>query len=274
MSRDDEQIDTLTKLNFTFQQARIYLILSNQYTSSTAEVIASKAHIDRAETYRVLNQLEKKGYVLRKITYPNEFEAVAPKKLLPILLRDKRNEIGGLEKNVKEMFLDRQNSQESSVPIGKFTMVPKVKYVLGRILKEIESLKEKQEAILKAKTEWEKFREEGEEIANERKNALERGVRLIDILDSDFPKGVEEKAFLEIYKPLFPFPNFTLLILPFSLSVELIILDNKVAWIKSSSESFYESSWVVSQDPNVVFLARFYFDEMLRKARKPNLASI
>ena len=59
MAHEEKDRLLLTKLDFTLSQAKVYLALS-KLGKSKADAVAKTAQLDRAETYRVISQLEKR----------------------------------------------------------------------------------------------------------------------------------------------------------------------------------------------------------------------
>ena len=65
MSSSDESIQLLIELGCTALQTKVYLNLL-ALENATAKTLAKKANIARAETYRVLNELQEKT-LLKKL---------------------------------------------------------------------------------------------------------------------------------------------------------------------------------------------------------------
>jgi sugar-specific transcriptional regulator TrmB len=93
----DEAIQTLTELGLTLSQAKVYLTLL-KLDRATGKALSKHAKEARQEVYRILHELEEKGFVERIIAMPTEFKAITIKNCLRILIEHQKHKISKHEK--------------------------------------------------------------------------------------------------------------------------------------------------------------------------------
>jgi sugar-specific transcriptional regulator TrmB len=93
---DEDDANTLIGLGLTLDQAKIYLTLA-RLGRSTTRSLATRARMDRANVYRVVNKLQEMNLIEKTITCPSLYQAVNPKVAIPNLLEKKKQDILNLE---------------------------------------------------------------------------------------------------------------------------------------------------------------------------------
>ena len=95
---DRECIKRLEKWGLNELQAKVYLDMSDG--SSTVRQISKLADVNRAETYKVLSDLEVLGLVELLLGRPKLYRLRNPKEVFPSLLENRKKELQGLEREM------------------------------------------------------------------------------------------------------------------------------------------------------------------------------
>jgi sugar-specific transcriptional regulator TrmB len=66
MHQENREIQVLVELGFNASQAKVYLTLF-KIGEATVSRVAKTAQIDRADTYRLMNQLHEMGFVKKSL---------------------------------------------------------------------------------------------------------------------------------------------------------------------------------------------------------------
>ncbi|XES76629.1 MAG: TrmB family transcriptional regulator [Candidatus Bathyarchaeia archaeon] len=267
---EDESIQILTKLGFTASQAKVYLTLV-KLDKSKVSTIAKIAHLDRAETYRSITQLEEKGFLLKILTNPVEYKATPLKELLQILFNKQKSEVIQIQKDATRIFEHSIGHREILQQEECTFCVPRAEMAYHTMEKEMKKV----ERSVKNLTSERLLQEYGlplfrEKFANAYLDALKRGVKITVLLY----KPSNEKNILALAKELTQltqYQNFILKVLPYSEGVLLSIRDDKRVWICTSNERPGESSRIVSNNPHIVELAKSYFERALETANVGNM---
>jgi len=93
---ENDDIKILSELGLSNNQIRIYLSLLKLGAPAKAFIIYQTSGVPRQDVYRVLFELQQLGIVEKKISTPNEFSAVEPKKAVSILIENKKQHISEL----------------------------------------------------------------------------------------------------------------------------------------------------------------------------------
>jgi sugar-specific transcriptional regulator TrmB len=105
------EIETLTKLGLTLNQARVYLALATQNQLSARE-ISKNAGITRQKVYRIIPQLLNKGLAIKQLTHPATYKATLPKNALHTLLEQRKRENNQLKKKQPTTTKTRKTTQQ------------------------------------------------------------------------------------------------------------------------------------------------------------------
>jgi sugar-specific transcriptional regulator TrmB len=120
----ENQIDVLTRLGLTCNQAKIFLALAKLEPSTVAQ-IAKSANLAREVVYRTLPTLQKMGLITKTISFPTRYNAISPEVAVKILfkIRDKETlevkaKVGELLKQMSQRLENIKDKQIISI-IGK-----------------------------------------------------------------------------------------------------------------------------------------------------------
>jgi sugar-specific transcriptional regulator TrmB len=259
-SENEAAANTLANLGLTASQAKIYLALFN-HGKATANVIAKIAHVDRAETYRVIHTLERKGFIKRIVANPAEFEPIQLDGLLTTLIENRKAEVAKIEKEAKELFQqltykNRCTEQKKGITIA----FPNWIRIIGETKKAIHQCKTRY-IVTTIKGSQERL----PAIKKEIWRAMEEGAHMICIIERPSKKNTLPK----IVNILNKHPNFTLRYSNIPVKAQLLLEDNKRVW--SFSESLISTSsrevpLLMTTNPDIVLYAQLYFNMMFRNS--------
>ena len=118
-------VKLMNELGFTNSQARVYVALAANGNSGVAN-LAKLSDVHRTDLYRVVKELEKKGFVERIIANPTMFSAIPLDVCLDILMQERAKEFRQLRKEVIELkrtFVSKTKNKKPSEQ-SKFVLVP------------------------------------------------------------------------------------------------------------------------------------------------------
>lgn len=260
MHHEKAEIRVLIELGFNTSQAKIYLTLF-KIGEATASKVAKAAKLDRAETYRVLAQLQGMGYVKKTIAYPSTFIAIPIKELLPILIKNKKEQIAEIERKAAQLiqrFPNKKKGAELRDEEEYILFVPRVEMILEEIQRDIRSVKKSDDFLTSIEDQENIGYEKGIYLVK----ALKRGVKIRIVID----KPLKGKSMPKHIMELAQHPNCILRYIPEPPRCELVIQDNEKIWIKTTTKSYYQSPWLISNKPQIICIARAYFDKIFRDA--------
>jgi sugar-specific transcriptional regulator TrmB len=138
---DTKAVKLLLELGFTNSQARVYVTLAANGNLGVAN-LASLSEVHRTDLYRVVKELEKKGFVERIIANPTMFGAVPFDVCLDFLIQERAEKFRRLRQEVKELkltFVSKAKNKKTSKQ-AKFVLVPGRGVVerIGRSINETE----------------------------------------------------------------------------------------------------------------------------------------
>jgi sugar-specific transcriptional regulator TrmB len=141
-------VKLLNELGFTNSQARVYATLAANGNLGVAN-LSKLSEVHRTDLYRVLKELEKKGFVERIIANPTMFSAIPLDVCLDILIQKHAEKFSQLRKEVidtKRMFISKTRKNK---PVGqsKFVLVPG-RRVVERIGKSIDETEKKADLVI------------------------------------------------------------------------------------------------------------------------------
>jgi sugar-specific transcriptional regulator TrmB len=246
----------LNELGFSFSEARIYLLLTKEGVS-TANEVAKEANMDRAQTYRQIAKLQAKGFVKKILGYPCKFEAIPTNQLLPILLQKKKEEILAIENKTKQI-LESTTFKETKEREKEFILfIPRLEMITEEVYREIRIAETSIDTLTTAKV----MEEASFDASFAWEDALKKGVKMTFILEKPSKKNMIPRRIKELETR---YPNFIIRYVSPAPKVMVVIEDNKEVWVKTSSGIHSQSSWLFSNNPFIIALARDYFDRILR----------
>ena len=256
---DEESQAVLNKLGFTTAQSKIYLAFS-KLGSSTAKEAAKTAQLDRGEAYRIISALEEKGVLQRILVCPLKFKAIPIEDLLPILIQNKKDEITLIEKETNQLIQRKLTKKDQLEREGcYFRLVPQAGKALEEIRRDHQSLKRNFDSFCPVKV----LQTGGEASGWEK--ALKKGVKVVEVINQQ----CKEKDIPNWIMQLTRYPNFSLRHIPSACSsmfpMECVIVDNRKVWIRiNDDENFRRSSYLVTNNVQIIALARSYFDRIFQ----------
>jgi sugar-specific transcriptional regulator TrmB len=259
-SRPDESFDTLCALGLTSQQAKLYLTLAMLGQVSTA-VLAKEAKMDRAETYRVLAQLQEMGFIEKIMEWPIRFRVISLKEGITSLLEKRKAELKQVEKKAVKLYQYIQPSENecSNLETETLLFVSKTSAVISRINKLVLNVQKNLDilTVTKRMSSKEKIFE-----ATTIK-ALEKGVRVRFLIADPSGKAYNHKYMESLAK----FPLYSVRISEYN-ATPLAIHDKKRALIFiSDTVDVLDASVLITNNKRLVQTFQEYFDSLWSKSR-------
>ncbi|MEM3384167.1 MAG: helix-turn-helix domain-containing protein [Nitrososphaeria archaeon] len=126
---DKKLFGLLRELGLSGREAEVYLFLWKKGPQK-AHSIASYLNIDRAQTYRLLNNLKEKGMIEVTIEAPSRYVATPIEPLIESLLKTKKTEVAHLENKKQEIINYFKSLQK--LPISQEYPIAKLKVIVGK----------------------------------------------------------------------------------------------------------------------------------------------
>jgi sugar-specific transcriptional regulator TrmB len=258
MPFEDKDLDLFMRLGFTNSQAKVYLSLV-YLGQSCVHNLVKVAQIDRAETYRVLSQLEKQGFVQRVLVNPCEFKPVSVSELLSALVSRKKAEVTQLEREAKR--LQKKKIQNIALNQDYMILASKPEIVLERMKRTYSPVQ-----TINAVFTLCSFRKSAKVFEDMIWRFIKDGTKATFIVDT--PEN--DASVPELLKNLGLYPDFTLRYTAKPFLVPIMIIDNAEVWINTSENAnFLEATHLLSNNPRLVVLAQGYFDHLLAESFSP-----
>ncbi len=263
MNQRDREIRVLIELGFNTSQAKIYLAILKK-GEPTARTVAKTAKMDRAETYRVIAQLCEMGFVKKELTYPSKFIAIPIKDLLEILIKNKKRQIDQIERETAKLFQHFSNKKNRAKTTNEYTLlVPKVRMITQEIREDNRNAKKRVDILTSIQDQIDIGYEEGKRGVE---TSLKNGVKIRLIIE----KPSESKSMPKHILELAQYPNFILRYIPEPSEHLIVIQDDDKTWIKMGTKGFYTSPWLVSTKPQIIVLARAFFERIFKDSTPAN----
>jgi sugar-specific transcriptional regulator TrmB len=263
MNQRDREIQVLIELGFNTSQAKIYLTILKK-GEPTARTVAKTAKMDRAETYRVIAQLCEMGFVKKELTYPSKFIAIPIKDLLEILIKNKKRQIDQIERETAKLFQHFSNKKNRAKTTNEYTLlVPKVRMITQEIREDNRNAKKRVDILSSIQDQIDIGYEEGKRGVE---TSLKNGVKIRLIIE----KPSEAKSMPKHILELAQYPNFILRYIPEPSEHLIVIQDDDKTWIKMGTKGRYNSPWLVSTNPQIIVLARAFFDRIFKDSTPAN----
>ncbi len=134
MSPDRNELEVLISLGLTASQAKVYLSLIQKGPSKVA-LIAQTSKIYREHLYQILKALEQKGLVEKQLDSATIYRAVPLDEALPMLVKNKRQEVSLLESQVDSLVsaYERPPPPNLSAAKPELIVTSNTKRVLNRL---------------------------------------------------------------------------------------------------------------------------------------------
>jgi Predicted transcriptional regulators len=261
----------LTALGFNGSETKILEVLFRT-GPSTVNDISKNAEIDRAETYRLVMKLQEKGYLQKVYDYPMRIKAVPMCDLLSLQIQKRKKEIAVLEEEAKRMITLESNCIR---PLEReyIILLPQAEKAVEEIRREVKEVENSIHIVTSfsnyltaQQMPWGKVWEP----------LLKRGVKITQIFNEPVQKEkIIDCCCQEIQCTnkvgLSRYSNYSIRhitqIDDFQPKIEFVIHDNKKVWIKTSGDSYDKSKWIFSNNPRLIALTRYTFEEMLLNSK-------
>jgi sugar-specific transcriptional regulator TrmB len=266
-SSDGAEEKILTQLGLTSLQAKVYLTLAS-IGQATLSDLSLNTKIDRANVYRVTNQLQGLQLIERMLMYPTQYKALPLNQGIRMLLDNKENEYLEVKAKSKVMlerfrqperdFSEDDNCQFALIPDGK---------LIQRKFEQMINTNHKTHDILFY---WQDFGLDYNEVLEIWTKLLVRGVRLRGIVYiEDGGKIPHEIVSLKKYSP-----DFELRRILTPPKATITIIDGKESFVSVTPKlhpSGHPSLWI--QNPGILGVVQEYFDMCWRNSRKKVIVS-
>ncbi len=263
----DEDVDNLIKAGLTSGQAKVYLALVLLQKATISE-ISKKAKVDRADTYRLVTELEEIGLVERIIAKPNFLVAVPIKDGLSTLLDNKKKEYTEMSNAVSELqqkfkaIVDKNRDGK----ISQYILIPQG----NQIIRRLREIVEKCQKNICCTVTWKEFSKNNAlhlVLALDIERAMKRGIKFQFLVNenskSSWPKSTKRLA---------KNPNFeirTLSAVPFMFAM----CDSSEIYIPQTQGGLQEYPALWSNNPIIAGLAKSYFDKLWNEGTPADLRS-
>jgi sugar-specific transcriptional regulator TrmB len=253
--KNQEKIETLTRLGLTMNQARAYLTLC-QSGPAGAKKLSDLSKITRQDIYRVMPTLEKTGIVERLIITPTVYKAIPIKHGTSILLKRRAAEQNKLRKKIVELVREVENNhaeREIQEESTRFTIVPGKEAIIQKLGQALQRIQTSLDVVTSCK----RFSPAILEFAEGYEKALERGVKIRIAAE----KHVVEKAAFGIVQTLTRNPRIEVRYFPDAPEAIVSIFDRKEASVTISAiANLGTASALWSNDASFVALSQNYFE--------------
>ncbi len=265
MEIQEEDVKTLTSLELTPRQARVYLalVLTGR---TTIKKIAKVAKVSRQDIYRIIAALQKLGLVDRALTLPATFKAVSLEEGLAILLQRQKKalcktqlEAERLFEKFREQLPDANSPQEEP----QFILIAGRERIATAFREDLATAQK----CISMSSSWEVFREF---IFDFNLNLTEAGKRGV-VFRAAINRPYNDNAFLAITQFLKKNPMFSLRFTREEKPLFMLITDkNAVNMFMDTITTVYTNDLTMMKSTNRIFtnLAQFYFESMWNQAEK------
>ena len=254
------QVETLTKLGLTSNQAKIYLTLASTQWC-TVKTITKISRVPRQEIYKILFNLKTLGLVEKSLTRPTKFMAIPLMDGISFLLQRKTEEISEVILTTKKIFEGLKKSRKKTIQEENphFVLVPKKEAVIKRRRKQIEAAQTSIDAIVT----FNRLRRGAFTFHEVTKKALKRGVKIRVITE----KPENENAISEIIQDFMKNPSFKLRYILNSPLAVVTIYDRKEMLVTTSAlADLGESPALWSNNPSILAMAKGCFETLWETA--------
>ncbi len=251
----EDDILLLTKIGFTRTQAKVYLTLVST-GENDAKILSKRAQVPRQAAYRTLNELQEKGLVERIISLPQVYKAIPIQNALAIMVSAKANEYAEVIQKSQDILsklevkedTTRDEEYKISIVEGKETIVSKTKNAHDSAQHTIDCC-----------TTFQRWTQMGDEIAENLKKALKRGVKYRTVLQVNDTKIHFSKTMLKIMAN----PDFQVRLTRNPLRVNVVIFDDKEASVSFyPSKALTESPMIWTNHPSFLIGFHDHFEKL------------
>jgi sugar-specific transcriptional regulator TrmB len=247
------QIEILTGLGLTNNQAKIYLVLVQSRPSSVAQ-IAKFANSAREVVYRTLPRLQELGLITKAISVPNEFEATPIDLAVKMLYERKIKETFEVKARADELVgkIKNKTGEEGAKEPQVISLSGK-EHLLSFTVKHMLSIQKSLDTMIVRPV----FPHWWETFHPSLKPFLQKNVRIRVIVAC-----CKERMYVKTIEQFKKYPNFGIKFIPDQIKVGIGIIDNKDTLMNTlPGNKFKKASFYWSNDPGVIDLCSNYFEK-------------
>lgn len=247
------QIELLTRLGLTTNQARIYLTCVN-YKTSTVKQISQTANIASEVVYRTIPKLQKMSLIEKTVAFPAEFKATPIDLAITTLLEQRKKENTELQIKAKELlrYMAKRKRGKHTEDF-KVVLIPEKERLIQFTERKLRITKKSLHAIGMGQkfSAWiHTYRDLIEEL-------LTKNIE-IRFVFAGIEKGRHDQTLKEIQKE----DNFEIKFTADKILSCLVIIDGGEVLIDTSPESGFAHTPVYwSNDPGIVAPCKTYFEK-------------
>jgi sugar-specific transcriptional regulator TrmB len=253
----DEAIETLERLGLTSLEAKVYVALA-QTGKSTVKIISKISDTDRANTYRTINKLQKRGLITKTINTPNRYEAIPIQEGITALLKDKIQENQEIKEKAKSLLQKIKTTEANNYKEEEhyLSLVPTEKAFTRFATNNLKNIQRNLDIIAPMNL----FMRGCSNLLESYRKALERGVKMRVVTE----KPENEKKFLQCLQPLIANPNFKLRYTLNPSGDGIGIVDEKDCAVFLNLDTGFPV--VVTNEPKFLKVLEEYFQKIWKKA--------
>ena len=231
MQSFDEPVETLINLGLTVLQAKVYLSLAKQGTS-TGRTTAKDAKVAPQDVYRVLAELQETGLVEKIIAKPNKYCPMPINQGFAMLIKRRKNQTKQLERSVKTVSKLFQSAIKGAQKTeeGDFILIGKKEPLENRAHQMVETA----HANLDLMNEINDGMIGHDSLYTLEAKFLNRCGRIRDILSKATPTFHLTKTFCSLQQR---YPEFQARYLDFPAPAILMIKDGKEALVSTKAKT-------------------------------------
>jgi len=247
----------LTDFGLTTLEARVYSCL-NQGGIMSANQISKASVIARAEVYRLVKNLLKKGIVSEQLGRPRLYESIPPDEMMEMLIGNYENKIRDLkikQEKLSSLLLFRRNQGFKEIQTEQFELIKTLTRITERII-GLTSSSDNELLVINNETTV-LVRAEMDELNLVTRMAANRGVKIKVITE------VNQNT-LSYVKDLLEYCD---VVHSDHISFTLLVFDRKNMIIASSlldEKSFSDKTDILTNSQEFVAIARTHFDILWR----------
>ncbi len=175
MSLKGEDLNIFTHLGLTPRQAEVYLTIC-KLEKATVKTCAKRLQIARAEVYRAIPELQKRGLIKKIISTPIAFRATPLSEGLKILLQENAEKHEDVCRQAKQFLrnFSNNNREKTSQEDTQYNLTVGLKAVAYELLRILKKLQNSFDCIIH----WKQVLFGAERYFGEIKEASEKGVKM------------------------------------------------------------------------------------------------
>jgi sugar-specific transcriptional regulator TrmB len=253
----NEDIQVLRQLGLSSLEARVYIALTRT-ERATIKALSKSTDLARQHVYQVINDLLDIGIIEKIVAAPFEYSAIPMKDAIFIMLQRKKQEFLDMEIKIESTAKQLLERYEAASKIKRTTSQEEQTFIFRNIrVHEVAHVRVRDLSNCKTSVDLAILEKNLESINEELGDALKKEVKIRMIIGnterSSFQLNLEDLTINPFFEARI---SFNQAIFP------LAILDEKQAVIiTSKSSDFPKSSYLKTNNPHLMALAKVYFEK-------------